>query len=74
MPFLFKKDDWGIWEGLTELCLRHIACDAQHTGHTHGGGDSESLGRCGCHGKCFMCKAEAPDEIKGFFELVKWKR
>lgn len=70
MMKVFEDGDWYIhkytYNGTSSgtMCLRHTACDIS---------DNEE-GTCSCNGYCDSCKAVAPDKIKGFFTLVKWKR
>ena len=73
MPMIFEKGDWSIHRNESARiadghCLRHMTC-VPIGGISFGRG-----GVCSCNGYCDKCKAEAPDEIKGFFALVKWKR
>ena len=72
MPMLWKQGDWeihrntiGAREGVG-LCLRHRGCSTE--GQANGGA-------CSCSkGECYNCKLKVPDDVKGFFTLVKWER
>jgi hypothetical protein len=72
MGFIWKEGDWAIHQnkvmsGAFRHCLRHMCCGK--------GGSSSSDGGCACgEGKCYFCKTKAPEEIIGFFKLVKWER
>ncbi len=69
----WKQGDWEIH--LDEIgdkaggwCLRHIGCTVDRY-------PSDDHGLCSCSlGKCYNCDTQVPDDIQGFFELVKWKR
>lgn len=69
MPLIFEKNDWAISKTtvstLSGYCLRHLGCRTK---------DGPIDGVCGCNGWCDGCKVVAPDEIIGFFRLVKWKK
>ena len=58
---LFEDGDWYFYRDSPYLCLRHTAC-------------KDKEGVCACVGRCDTCNVAVPDEIKGFFALVKWKR
>jgi hypothetical protein len=66
MGFVWREGDWGIhsnkvMSGNFAYCLRHMCKGVD--------------GGCACTlGVCYFCKVKAPDEIVGFFNLVKWKR
>ena len=67
------KGDWGInkyGESLQGLCLRHLVCGK----NTEDEDVVSDGGCCACGGTCSECKTEAPDEIKGFFALMEWKK
>ncbi|KKK51429.1 hypothetical protein LCGC14_3115030 [marine sediment metagenome] len=71
----WKQGDWEIHLNTTGAttgvgwCLRHTACGNEK------GYEEDDKGHCSCsNGVCYHCKVEVPDEVKGFFELVKWKR
>lgn len=75
MPMLWREGEWGIHLNETGakagggMCLRHIGCPSDKRYAENYGG------QCACGGGvCYHCKAEAPDEVKGFFDLVRWKR
>ena len=68
MDFIWKQDEWAIHRSKArsvkyKYCLRHMCKDAGIDGCC----------ACGEYG-CYSCKTKAPDEILGFFELVKWER
>lgn len=65
---LWEQGDWAILKNTSDdvdgtgLCLRHLGC-------------GERKGACSCSDdECYSCKTHVPDEIKGFFALVKWSR
>ena len=71
---VFRQGDWGINKAdihpgagpeFDGVCLRHMSCMAR---------DDHIEGHCACNGGCWKCKTKVPDDIKGFFALVKWKR
>lgn len=71
---VFQQGDWGINKTNAKpgagpefdgVCLRHMSCT------TDAGAQG---GHCACSGGCWNCKTKVPDDIKGFFALVKWKR
>ena len=73
MSVKWKQGDWEIHlndrgdKRGSGWCLRHMSCTTQK--------QYPDGGQCSCsNGKCYMCNVPVPDEIKGFFELVKWKR
>ena len=63
MAVIWKDGDWGInYESDHDVhCLRHMPCDNRE-------------GHCSCDGRCYTCKVDVPDEVIGFFAMVKWER
>lgn len=76
MSMKWKQDDWEIHLNAIGdkagggWCLRHMGCASPDGTYEEVDG-----GHCACSkGMCYLCNTEVPDDIKGFFELVKWKR
>lgn len=74
MSMKWKQGEWEIHrDSIGEKagggwCLRHTGCCTT----TY---PSDDIGQCVCSkGECYVCNTEVPEEIKGFFALVKWKR
>ncbi len=74
MGVKWKQGEWEIHHNTIVdkpdggWCLRHVGCNS---GRSRGDGS----GQCSCtNDECYVCKLKVPDEIKGFFALVKWTR
>lgn len=65
------EGNWAICEAFNQLCLRHMSCKDM----PNGANNRPDKGYCACsHNVCSICKVKAPDEVQGFFTLVKWER
>ena len=76
MSMKWKQGDWAIHlndkgdKAGNGWCLRHMPCGGHTVQYDEG-----DRGSCSCSkGECRNCNVKVPDEVKGFFELVKWKR
>ena len=84
---VFQQGDWainktdakfGVGPDFDGVCLRHMSCTAHDNPKDGqcsctGKWDNED-GHCACNGGCWNCKTKVPEDVKGFFALVKWKR
>ena len=77
---VWSHDDWAINQTNAKpgagpefdgVCLRHMSCRVNDDGKAKGYNED---GHCACNGGCWNCKTKVPEDVKGFFALVKWKR